>query len=259
VSTPLLACRGLTVRYPRQPRPALDGLTLDVFPGEKLAVIGESGSGKSTLARAIAGLLPEGTRVSGTLAWTGPAPVPGRDVGYVFQDPGGSLDPLVSVGVHLIEVLRAHLPLSRRDAEARAAALLARVRIPEPERALAGYPHQFSGGQAQRIAIALAVAASPKLLVADEATSALDALVQAEIVALLRELCDERGMTLLFITHDIALAGTLADRIAVLHDARLVEVGPARQVTQRPQAPYTASLLAAHLDLASAPLIEARP
>ena len=173
----------------------------------------------------------------------------------MFQDPRGSLNPLLSVGAQLVEVLRAHLPLSRAAARARAAALLARVRIPDPERALAAYPHQFSGGQAQRIAIALAIAAGPRLLIADEVTSALDVLVQAEIVSLLRELSDDAGMTLLFITHDIALAGTLADRVAVLHDARLVEGGPAGQVIETPRDPYTRALLAAHLDLSSPRLV----
>ncbi|MBP7242339.1 ABC transporter ATP-binding protein [Amaricoccus sp.] len=251
----LVALRGVSVRYPGAGRAALAGVTLDVHAGERLAVIGESGSGKSTLARAVAGLLPEGTAVAGEIGWQDGPPRPGRDVGYVFQEPGASLDPLLSVGAHLVEALRANLSLRRREARERAAALLARVRIPEPDRALAAYPHQFSGGQAQRIAIALAVAGGPKLLIADEATSALDVLVQAEIVALLRELCQAAGMTLLFVTHDIALAGTLADRIAVLHDAHLVEVGAAREVLASPREDYTRALLAAQIDLATPPLV----
>lgn len=253
--TPLLSLDALSVRYPRSPRPALDRVTLQLFAREKLALIGESGSGKSTLARAIAGLLPPGACVTGGQHWDGPPPRPGRDVGYVFQDPGGSLNPLLSIGAHLTEVLRTHLPLSPREARARAVALLARVRLPEPERALAAFPHQFSGGQRQRIAIALAIAAGPKLLIADEATSALDVLVQAEIARLLRDLCEAEGMTLLFITHDMALAGTLADRIAVLSEARLVEAGPARQVLAAPREAYTRALLAAHLDLSSPRLV----
>ncbi len=259
MTAPLATCDRLTVRYPGASRPALADLTLEVRAGEKLAVVGESGSGKTTLARALAGLLPAGSQVTGAIRWTGTPPRPGRDVGMVFQDPRGSLDPLLSVGAHLVEVLRAHFPLSRAEARTRAAALLARVRIPDPERALRSYPHQFSGGQAQRIAIALAIAAGPRLLVADEATSALDVLVQAEIVALLRELSRDAGMTLLFVTHDIALAGTLADRVAVLHDARLVEIGPARQVLDQPRDAYTRSLLAAQLDLASPRLVGSRP
>ena len=199
--------------------------------------------------------MPAGSRLSGEIRWTGELPQLGRDIGFVFQDPGGSLNPLLSVGAHLVEVLRAHLPLTRPEARDRATALLARVRIPDPERALSAYTHQFSGGQAQRIAIALAIATGPRLLIADEVTSALDVLVQAEIVALLRELSDDAGMTLLFITHDIALAGTLADRVAVLHDARLVESGPAGQVLETPREPYTRGLLAAHLDLSSPRLV----
>ena len=255
---PLVACRHLSVSYAGSEQPALADITLEVAVGEKLAVIGESGSGKSTLARALAGLLPPGSRISGELRWAGDPPRLGRDIGYVFQDPPGSLNPLLSVGAQLVEVLRANLPLSRAAARAQAAALLARVRIPDPERALSAYPHQFSGGQAQRIAIALAVAAGPRLLIADEVTSALDVLVQAEIVSLLRELSDDAGMTLLFITHDIALAGALADRVMVLHDARLVEGGPAGQVIETPRDPYTRALLAAHLDLSSPRLIGSR-
>lgn len=255
--TPLLELRDLSVRYPRAAGPALAGVSLDLRAGEKLAVTGESGSGKSTLARAVAGLLPDGTHTEGTLRWRDGAPRLGRDVGYVFQDPGGSLDPLLSIAAHFAEALAATLGLGRTAARARAAELLARARIPEPEAALAAYPHQFSGGQAQRIAIALAIAAGPRLLIADEATSALDVLTQAEIVALLRELCDAAGMTLVFVTHDIALAGALADRIAVLRAARLVEIGPARQVIAAPREAYTRALLAAQLDLASPPLVGA--
>ncbi|MBL3569345.1 ABC transporter ATP-binding protein [Rhodovulum sp. BSW8] len=258
--TMLLGLTGLSVRYPGARAPALADLGLALFEGEKLAIIGESGSGKSTLARAIAGLLPPGSRIEGRIDWgDGPIPRPGRDIGYVFQDPGGSLNPLLSVGRHLTEVLRTHLPLSPRAARARAAALLETVQIPGPAQALDAYPHQFSGGQRQRIAIALAIAAGPKLLIADEATSALDVLVQAEITALLRSLCDAKGMTLLFITHDMALAGQLADRIAVMHAARMVEIGPAARVLQAPRESYTRSLLAAHLDLASPRLVGEPP
>jgi peptide/nickel transport system ATP-binding protein len=234
-------------------------VSLRLSPRERLAVIGESGSGKSTLARAVTGLLPRGSTVTGRIDWPQGRLRPGRDIGCVFQDPGGSLNPLLSVGTHLAEVLHTHLGLSGAALRARAADLLARVRIPDPVAALAAYPHQFSGGQRQRIAIALAIAADPRLLIADEATSALDVLVQAEITALLRELCDSEDMALLFITHDIALAGQLADRVAVLHDARLVEEGPVRQVIDAPRAAYTGALLADHLDLSSPRLVGTAP
>jgi peptide/nickel transport system ATP-binding protein len=257
--TPLVRLHDLSVTYPRTSRPALDRVTLDLMQGEKLAVIGESGSGKSTLARALLDLLPPGTRRAGRLDWTDSPPQPGRDVGYVFQDPGASLNPVLSIGAQLVEVLRTHLPLTRRAAKTRAIDLLDRVRIPDPALAVAGFPHQFSGGQRQRIAIALAIAAGPKLLIADEPTSALDMVVQAEIVALLTRLVDEDGMTLLFITHDIALASGLADRVAVFHDARLVETGAAAQVIGAPQADYTRTLVATHIDLETPVLIGSAP
>ncbi|MDT8855951.1 ABC transporter ATP-binding protein [Paracoccaceae bacterium Fryx2] len=251
----LALIEGLTVTYPRAAAPALCDVSLTIAAGERLALIGESGSGKSTLARALAGLLPPGTRSAGRILWPGGRPAAGRDYGYVFQDPGSSLNPVLSIGTHLSEVIRTHLRLPRRAARDRALALLDRVQIPHPAEALRGFPHQFSGGQRQRIAIALAIAAGPRLLIADEATSALDMLVQAEVVALLDGLVREMGMTLVFITHDMALASQMADRIAVLHEARLQEVGPARQVIDAPRAAYTRHLLAQHIDLASPRLI----
>lgn len=252
---PLLSLRGLSVQYQGAPGPALSALTLDVGAREKLAVIGESGSGKSTLARAIAGLLPPGARTGGAIVWPGGTPVPGRDTGFVFQDPGGSLNPLLSVGTHLTEVLRTHLPLSRAAARARAGALLAQVRLPDPGSVLDAFPHQFSGGQRQRIAIALAIAAGPALLIADEATSALDVLVQAEIVALLRDLAAAQDMALIFVTHDIGLAAQLAERIVVLRDGQMMECGPVAQVLTAPRNAYTRTLLAAHLDLSGPRLV----
>ena len=250
----LISVNNLSVTYAGAAMPALAGVTLALQPAERLAIIGESGSGKSTLARAVAGLLPQGARVTGQIITPdGPLRL-GRDIGYIFQDPAGSLNPVLSIGAHLVEVIRRHLPLSRRAAMDKAADLLAQVQL--PAQALAGYPHQFSGGQRQRIAIALAIAAGPKLLIADEATSALDVLVQAEITALLRDLCDRTGMALLFITHDMALAGGLADRIAVLNRARLEEIGPAHTILTAPQAAYTQALLASHLDLTAPRLVE---
>lgn len=255
----LVSLDGLRVTYPRAAASALGPVTLDLHRGERLAVIGESGSGKSTLARAVVDLLPPGTRCEGHLRWADAPPAPGRDYGYVFQDPAASFDPVLSIGAQMVEVLRCHLPIGREAARARAIKLLARVRIPSPALALEGYPHQFSGGQKQRIAIALAIAAAPTLLIADEPTSALDTVVQAEIVALLALLVEADGMTLLFITHDIALASGLADRIAVVREGRLVEVGAAAQIISHPREAYTKALIAAHLDLATPPLIGAVP
>ncbi len=231
---------------------ALAGVTMAVGEGERVAIIGESGSGKSTFALAVAGLLPANAVTQGAIAWLGlgeTKPRPGRDIGFVFQDPSGSLDPVLSVGTQIVEVLRTHLGLSRPAARERAAALLGKVQLPEPALLLRAFPHQLSGGQRQRVAIAIAIAAGPKLLIADEATSALDTVVQAGIVALLGDLVREEGMSLLFVTHDIALASGLADRIAVFYAARLVEAGPAARVLAAPRHPYTAALIAAHLGL----------
>ncbi|MGO7895911.1 ABC transporter ATP-binding protein [Rhizobium ruizarguesonis] len=250
--------RQLSVTYSRGRNAALDRVDLDIAAGERLAIIGESGSGKSTLARALAGLLPEGAKVQGELLWPalGHPPHPGRDFGFVFQDPGSSLNPVLTIGEQIAEGARRHLGLSWKRAYIRAEELLGRVRIPQPDKAMRAFPHQLSGGQRQRVAIAAAIAAKPALLIADEATSALDVVVQAEIVGLLDGLVREDGLTLLFITHDIALASGFVDRIAVFRNARLVEAGPVRSVLSAPKSDYTAALIASHRDLATPPLIE---
>ncbi len=180
----------------------------------------------------------------------------GRDIGFVFQDPSSSLDPVMPIGKQIAEVARTHLSLTWPDAYAKAKTLLERVRLPDPEAALRAYPHRLSGGQKQRVAIATAIAAGPKLLIADEATSALDTIVQAEIVALIRRLVGEDGMTLIFISHDIALAAALADRIAVLRHGELVELGETDQILSAPRHAYTRALLAAHLGLDAEPLLD---
>ena len=258
--SPLASIRGLRVAYRRGGPLALQGIDLDIVAGERLAVIGESGSGKSTLALALAGLLPGDAVQEGCIDWPGlgRAPLGGRDIGFVFQDPAGSLDPVMPVGRQVAEVARAHLGLSWRDARERARALLARMRLPEPKAVQHTFPHQLSGGQKQRVAIAAAVAARPKLLIADEATSALDTIVQAEIVALIRHLVAEDGMTLVFISHDIALASQLADRIAVFRAGRMVEIGATAAIVARPAHAYTRALLDAHIGLDAAPLVTGR-
>ncbi|NEI32819.1 ATP-binding cassette domain-containing protein [Rhizobium leguminosarum] len=252
--------RQLSVTYgrARNGAAALDGIDLDIVAGERLAIIGESGSGKSTLARVLAGLLPEGATVGGEMLWPalGHPPRPGRDFGFVFQDPGSSLNPVLTIGEQIAEGASRHLGISWKQAYIRAEELLGRVRIPQPDKAMRAFPHQLSGGQRQRVAIAAAIAAKPALLIADEATSALDVVVQAEIVRLLDGLVREDGLTLLFITHDIALASGFVDRIAVFRNARLVEAGPVRSVLSAPKSDYTAALIASHRDLATPPLIE---
>jgi peptide/nickel transport system ATP-binding protein len=237
--------------------PALAGIDLTLFEGERLAIIGESGSGKSTFALALAGLLPEGARVSGRIDWPelGRAPQNGKDIGFVFQDPGSSLDPVMTIGEQIAEVARRHRVRTWPEAYDIARQLLERVHLPQPAQAMHAYPHQLSGGQRQRVAIAAAIAGGPKLLIADEATSALDTIVQAEIVALLDELVRDEGMTLLFVTHDMALAAQLAERIAVFRGARLVEMGATAELLERPRDDYTRQLIAAHVGLDDEPLI----
>jgi peptide/nickel transport system ATP-binding protein len=241
----------LAVRYRGAEAEALTPTSLALGRGERLAVIGESGSGKSTLALAIAGLLPPTAQVTGSIAWPGIGRLPanGSDIGFVFQDAGASLDPLMRVGDQIAEVAAVHRRLARRQALTLTEELLARVELPTPSRTRRAYPHQLSGGQRQRVAIAAAIAGQPSLLIADEPTSALDAIVQARIVALLQRLVAEERMALLFITHDLALAAGLAQRVAVLRAGRLVEIGPAAQVLSAPRAPYTRSLVAAQLAL----------
>jgi peptide/nickel transport system ATP-binding protein len=253
--TDLLRLTNFSLTYPRQAAAALVDISLSLEPGEKLAIIGESGSGKSTLARAIADLQPSGTQITGEISWPalGRPVKPGIDYGMVFQDPGSNLNPVLRIGEQVGEAAQRHLGLNWREAEAVALDLLKKVHIPQPEAALRAYPHQFSGGQRQRIAIAAAIAANPRLLIADEATSALDTLVQAEIVRLIQSLVTSEKMALLFITHDIALASQLADRIAVMHQGRLVEIGPAQTLITAPASAYTRHLLDTYIDLDAAP------
>ena len=247
---PLLQVGGLGVRYDNDVL-ALEGVDLDLGAGERLAIIGESGSGKSTLARAIAGLLPPAATVEGSIAWPelGRVARNGRDIGFVFQDPGSSLDPVISVGDQVAEVVHINLAMAWPAARRLAVELLDRVKLPEPPAIAKAYPHQLSGGQKQRVAIAAAIAAGPRLLIADEATSALDTIVQAEIVSLIRGLVDEDGMALLFVSHDIALAANLADRIAVFRHGRLVEARMTGEMIAAPASDYTRALLDAHLGL----------
>ena len=247
----LLSLQDMTVSYATaQGRlTALDAVSLDVAPGERLAIIGESGSGKSTLAQAIAGILPPTASVSGTMLWQGrqERPRPGRDIGIVFQDPAASLDPVMRVGDQIAEVARAHVADSWSAARGNAAVLLEKVRLPAA--VAQAFPHQLSGGQKQRVALAAALAAEPTLLIADEATSALDTVVQAEIAALLDDLVRTQVLTLIFISHDIALASQLVDRIAVFRDTRLVETDTAESVLRHPRSAYTRSLIDAHLGI----------
>ncbi|HEV7417526.1 MAG TPA: ABC transporter ATP-binding protein [Tianweitania sediminis] len=225
---------------------ALEAVDLEIRAGEKLALVGESGSGKTTLALALASLLPSHARRFGTMAWEASEPRPGGDIGFVFQDPGGSLNPVRPVGDTIAEVVRIHRHQDRRTAMRMTLTLLDQVRLPDPERIARAYPHQLSGGQRQRVALAAALAGDPQILVADEPTSALDTVVQAAVIELIQSLTTAAGMTLIFISHDIALVSEFADRIAVFRSGRLVEVGTPDEIIFAPGQAYTRHLIEAH-------------
>ena len=247
-SAPVLQLEDLVVAYPGSADPTLDGLTLSLQRGERLALVGPSGCGKSTVARAVLGLLPEGSRSQGRLELLGSDPrrlrraalnrLRGEAVGLVFQDPMTRLNPLISIGDHLRDTLSAHGAQAARAEE-----LLQRVGI-GPER-MNSYPHQFSGGMRQRVAIALAMALQPPLVIADEPTTSLDVAVAGQVMAELTALCKEAGSALLLITHDLAMAGRWCQRMAVMQDGRLLEEASASQVLLQPQQPLTQRLVAA--------------
>lgn len=256
--SPLLSLRNLDVAYPgtrRQPPVSVVyDLSLEIEERTVLSLIGESGSGKSTVLRATAGLLPKGTRVTGDLRLEGRdgnlldpesdrRGIAGQQIGMVFQNPGGSLNPVISVGAHIEEVVRAHTALSGREVLDRALDLLDKMGLPNPRQLAQAYPHQLSGGQKQRVSIAAALAGQPRLVLADEPTTALDATVQAQILDLLLRLVDEEGIALMFVTHDLAVASAIGDRIAVMKDGRLIEQGAAREVLATPAEPYTKALI----------------
>jgi len=228
-------------------------LSLSIAPGEILGLVGESGSGKSLTALSILGLLPRGAHTSGRILLDGVDllrqsdaalnAIRGRDIGMVFQEPMTALNPLMSIGQQISEVLQLHRPRSARATRAHAQELLERVGLPAAEFGLERYPHQLSGGQRQRVAIAMAIALHPKLLIADEPTTALDVTTQAQILALLQRLAREEGCALLLVTHDLAVVAELADRVAVLRRGHLVEQGATQRVLTRPEHDDTARLL----------------
>ena len=254
--SPLLAVDRLRVEFPTRHGTlvAVDGVSLAIAPGEILGVVGESGAGKSLTGAAIIGLIDPPGRIGAGEVRLGDrridnlAPeemrrVRGREIGAVFQDPLTSLNPLYTIGRQLVETITTHLDLSARAARRRALDLLGEVGIPAPERRFHHYPHQFSGGMRQRVVIALALAAQPKLIIADEPTTALDVSIQAQIIALLKRLCREHGAAVMLITHDMGVIAETADRVAVMYAGRVVEVGPVADVIHRPQHPYTKGLM----------------
>ena len=248
---------------------AVNGVDWHVDSGEVLAILGESGSGKSVSAAAVMNLIdsPPGYVTAGRILYRGedlltmPADarrrINGQKIAMIFQDPLAHLNPVYSVGWQIAETMTAHGAASGAEARARAIELLRRVGIPEPERRAHDYPHQFSGGQRQRVMIAIALALRPDLLIADEPTTALDVTVQAQILALLQELQAETGMGLILITHDLGVVAEVADRVAVMHDGRIVETGPVRRLYQAPEHPYTRRLMAA-IPGRTAPAAQAR-
>jgi len=257
VSGPLLSVRGLRVKLPTAAGlvTVVDGIEYDVAPGEVFGIAGESGSGKTISVLTLLDLLPDGAVVEGRAMFDGEdllrlgrramRDVRGLRIGMVFQDPMTSLHPMLTIGRQLTEHVRFHLGVGTAAANARAVELLEEVRIPDAAGALTAYPHQFSGGMRQRIAIAIALACNPGLLIADEPTTALDVTVQAGILRLLDRLRRQSSLSVILITHDLGVMSSVADRLTVMYAGRVVESGPTAEVIGGPRHPYTAGLLAA--------------
>lgn len=252
----LLEVRNLSVDFQtrRGTLIAVDDVSFEIKAGEVLGVVGESGAGKSLTGAAIIGLLEPPGRISGgevrlagkridNLAQEQIRQIRGREIGMVFQDPLTSLNPLFRVGEQLIETLQTHADLDEKSARKQAIDWLTEVGIPSPEVRIDQYPHQFSGGMRQRVVIALALCANPKLIIADEPTTALDVSIQAQIISVLKRLCREYGTAVMLITHDMGVIAETADRVAVMYAGRLVEIGEARKVIQNAKHPYTLGLM----------------
>ncbi len=253
---PLLQVEGLRIEIPtrRGSLVAVDDVSFDIGEGEVLGVVGESGAGKSLTGAAIIGLLEPPCRIAGgqirlageridALPYEKIRRIRGAQIGMVFQDPLTSLNPLYTVGQQLTETIRTHEAIGQAAAARRAVDLLAEVGIPAPERRFDQYPHEFSGGMRQRVVIALALCANPRLIIADEPTTALDVSIQAQIIGLLKRLCRDHGTAIMLVTHDMGVIAETADRVAVMYAGRIVEIGPARQVVQQAKHPYTQGLM----------------
>jgi peptide/nickel transport system ATP-binding protein len=253
---PVLSVRDLSVQFPtrRGVLTAVDRISFDIQAGEVLGVVGESGAGKSMTGSAVMGLLEPPGRISGgeillkgrridNLPYAEMRKIRGRRIGMVFQDPLTSLNPLFRIGDQIIETIRTHADVTEAAARDRAIQLLTEVGIQGAAQRIGSYPHQFSGGMRQRVVLALALAAEPELIIADEPTTALDVSIQAQIIQLMRRLCRERGAAIMLITHDMGVIAETADRVAVMYAGRIAEIGPVRDVIQRPHHPYTKGLM----------------
>jgi peptide/nickel transport system ATP-binding protein len=253
---PLLRVEKLRVELPtrRGVLTAIDDISFAIAPGEVLGVVGESGAGKSLTGAAIIGLLEPPLRIAGgriTLAGRRIDNLPseamrrirGREIGAIFQDPLTSLNPLYTIGRQLVETIRTHLDLSPAVARDRVLALLREVGIAGAEARIDHYPHQFSGGMRQRVVIALAIAANPRLIIADEPTTALDVSIQAQIIALLKRLCRDHGTAVMLVTHDMGVIAETAHRVAVMYAGRIVEIGAVAEIVAHPRHPYTRGLM----------------
>jgi peptide/nickel transport system ATP-binding protein len=247
--------RDLTVLFRRREGQvaAVNGASFSLGRGEVLTILGESGSGKSVTLKAMMGLLPDYARITGEVRVAGRniltlpaaelARARGGELSMIFQEPMAALDPVYTIGQQIAETIVQHEGISYKSAMARALQMLERVAIPSAARRLKNYPHEMSGGMRQRAMIALALACNPSVLLADEPTTALDVTVQIQILLLLRELQQELGMSVIFVTHDVGVAAEISDRIAVMYAGRFVETGTVREVMRSPQHPYTAGLL----------------
>ena len=263
-ASPLLEVSGLGIELDthRGPARAVRDVGFSLAQGETLGLIGESGSGKSLTAMALMGLLPQGARTQGSVRLAGQelltlsdaqmCRIRGQRIGMIFQEPMTALNPVHTIGAQVAEPLRLHKGLSARHAREAALELLHRVGIPQPAQRIDAYPHQFSGGQRQRITIAMALACQPDLLIADEPTTALDVTVQQQILDLIADLVDERGMSLILISHDLGVISQNVDRMLVMYGGMVVESGSTEQVFQHMAHPYTRGLLAARPRMASA-------
>jgi peptide/nickel transport system ATP-binding protein len=251
---PLLSIEGLTIAF--RGKPVVRELSLAIQPGEVLGLVGESGSGKSVTSLAILGLVESAAEVQGSIRFDGDELLTlrpeamrryrGRRIAMIFQEPMTALNPVMQVGRQIAEAIETHQPtLTRREVRNAVTANLQAVALPDPEKRYTDYPHQFSGGQRQRILIAMALANRPQLLIADEPTTALDVTVQAQVLKLLRDLQQQFGLAMLFISHDLAVVAEVADRVAVMRHGWLLEQGSREQIFHTPRHPYTRSLLGA--------------